>query len=188
MTNTRGPGGGRKPKPTALKLLEGNLGRHPLNENEPKPAVLQNYPAPDWLSAESRAVWEMLAPELAAIGLLTVIDLTVFSRYCDAWGRWKRVRDFLHEKGESYPVTAERYLPVEGEVTKSGRQRYARRTVKIGSRPFPEVHVYNNLNNLLLRLESEIGMTPSARTRIHVMLNNPGGQYPSPKDPFDYDD
>ena len=28
---------GRKPKPTALKILEGNPGKRPLNENEPIP-------------------------------------------------------------------------------------------------------------------------------------------------------
>ena len=28
---------GRKPKPTALKMLEGNPGKHPLNEHEPVP-------------------------------------------------------------------------------------------------------------------------------------------------------
>ncbi|MEQ8198694.1 MAG: phage terminase small subunit P27 family, partial [Clostridiaceae bacterium] len=28
---------GRKPKPTAIKVLEGNPGKRPLNKNEPKP-------------------------------------------------------------------------------------------------------------------------------------------------------
>ena len=28
---------GRKPKPTAIKELEGNPGKHPLNASEPKP-------------------------------------------------------------------------------------------------------------------------------------------------------
>lgn len=28
--------GGRPPKPTYLKVLEGNPGRRPINENEPK--------------------------------------------------------------------------------------------------------------------------------------------------------
>ncbi|HZK10243.1 MAG TPA: phage terminase small subunit P27 family, partial [Clostridia bacterium] len=28
---------GRKPKPTALKVLEGNPGKRPLNKNEPQP-------------------------------------------------------------------------------------------------------------------------------------------------------
>ena len=28
---------GRKPKPTAMKELEGNPGKHPLNISEPKP-------------------------------------------------------------------------------------------------------------------------------------------------------
>ena len=34
---------GRKPKPTALKMLEGNPGKRPLNEYEPKHS---NYAVP----------------------------------------------------------------------------------------------------------------------------------------------
>lgn len=39
---------GRKPKPTAMKELEGNPGKHPLNTSEPKPN--KKAPAcPKWL-------------------------------------------------------------------------------------------------------------------------------------------
>ena len=44
---------GRKPKPTALKALEGNPGKRPLNEHEPMPpkATLR---CPAWLEAEAK--------------------------------------------------------------------------------------------------------------------------------------
>ena len=43
---------GRKPKPTALKVLEGNPGKRPLNENEPKPE--RKAPeCPSWLEPEA---------------------------------------------------------------------------------------------------------------------------------------
>ena len=32
---------GRKPKPTAMKELEGNPGKHPLNTSEPKPNKME---------------------------------------------------------------------------------------------------------------------------------------------------
>ena len=35
---------GRKPKPTALKLLEGNPGNRPLNIAEPRPTGVPNCP------------------------------------------------------------------------------------------------------------------------------------------------
>ena len=44
---------GRKPKPTALKVLEGNPGKRPLNDREPVPpkATLK---CPAWLLPEAK--------------------------------------------------------------------------------------------------------------------------------------
>ncbi len=39
---------GRKPKPTAVKKLEGNPGKRKLNKNEPVPAKGMST-CPDWL-------------------------------------------------------------------------------------------------------------------------------------------
>ena len=45
---------GRKPKPTAIKKLEGNPGKRKLNKNEPVPA--KGMPeCPDWLLPEAKA-------------------------------------------------------------------------------------------------------------------------------------
>ena len=47
---------GRKPKPTSLKVLEGNPGKRQLNPNEPKPdASVPKCPA--WLSKEAKREW-----------------------------------------------------------------------------------------------------------------------------------
>lgn len=47
---------GRKPKPTAMKELEGNPGKHPLNTSEPKPN--KKAPAcPKWLEPEAKKEW-----------------------------------------------------------------------------------------------------------------------------------
>ena len=44
---------GRKPKPTAMKELEGYPGKHPLNTSEPKPN--KKAPAcPKWLEPEAK--------------------------------------------------------------------------------------------------------------------------------------
>ena len=44
---------GRKPKPTALKLLEGNPGKRPLNEHEPIPPT-GKIRCPSWLEEEAK--------------------------------------------------------------------------------------------------------------------------------------
>ena len=50
---------GRKPKPTAMKELEGNPGKHPMNTSEPKPN--KKAPAcPKWLEPEAKKEWRRL--------------------------------------------------------------------------------------------------------------------------------
>ena len=51
---------GRKPKPTAMKKLEGNPGKRPLNLFEPTPEEKMPH-CPDWLEEEAKAEWERLA-------------------------------------------------------------------------------------------------------------------------------
>ncbi|NLD95616.1 MAG: phage terminase small subunit P27 family, partial [Synergistaceae bacterium] len=76
---------GRKPKPTALKLLEGDRGkgRRPLNKNEPIPPE-GAIKCPSWLLPEAKKEWKRLAPALEAMRVLTVADLKAFEGYCQA--------------------------------------------------------------------------------------------------------
>lgn len=48
---------GRKPKPTAVKVLEGNPGKRSLNTNEPKPQK-KTPRCPAWLEAEAKKEWK----------------------------------------------------------------------------------------------------------------------------------
>ena len=51
---------GRKPKPTALKKLEGNPGKRKLNTKEPIPA--KGMPnCPEWLLPEQQTPWVGIA-------------------------------------------------------------------------------------------------------------------------------
>ena len=61
---------GRKPKPTALKLLEGNPGKRRINGSEPKPPASRPT-CPAHLSPSAKAEWKRLAEALNRIGLLT---------------------------------------------------------------------------------------------------------------------
>ena len=46
---------GRPPKPTNLRVLEGNPGTRPLDVNEPKPRIRKRAPAPPktWATKEN---------------------------------------------------------------------------------------------------------------------------------------
>ena len=83
---------GRKPKPTALKLLEGNPGKRPLNVDEPKPKK-QAPSCPSWLEPEAKKEWKRMAKTLESIGILTEIDKAAFSGYCQAYARWREAEE-----------------------------------------------------------------------------------------------
>ena len=73
---------GRKPLPTALKVLEGDRGkgRRPINKNEPTPPQ-DNVKCPDWLLPEAKKEWKRLGPSLVAMGILTDHDMEAFAGY-----------------------------------------------------------------------------------------------------------
>jgi phage terminase small subunit len=72
---------GRIPKPTIVKELNGNPGRRPLPEHEPKPQGLAKRPR--WLTVGARKVWNELAPGTQALGLLTSQDARMFGVLCE---------------------------------------------------------------------------------------------------------
>jgi P27 family predicted phage terminase small subunit len=94
---------GRKPKPTNLKILEGNPGKRPLNLAEPQPE--RGAICPDWLSDRGQQEWQRLASILENCGILTAADQNTLAAYCEAFANYvnatQKVQrlDSLVEKG-----------------------------------------------------------------------------------------
>jgi P27 family predicted phage terminase small subunit len=134
---------GRKPKPTALKILEGNPGKRPLNDKEPQPEKKAPR-CPSWLEPEAKKEWKRMAKTLEAIGVLTQIDKAAFAGYCQAYARWKEAEEFLSKHGTIFK-------------TPSG---YIQQV--------PQVSIAQTYLKVMKDFCSEFGLTPSARTRIRV--------------------
>jgi P27 family predicted phage terminase small subunit len=80
---------GRPPKPTRLKILEGNRGRRTLNDREPHPT--SGIPTrPEFLLPEAKRTWVRLSRELNALGLLTKVDRETLATYCESWALYVR--------------------------------------------------------------------------------------------------
>ena len=138
---------GRRPKPTHLKVITGNPGKRPLNTREPKPAIaLPTCPA--HLCPSAKAEWKRLAHLLHDIGLLSGLDRTALAAYCQAYGRW---------------VEAEKKLKETPAILKmpSG---YLQQN--------PWLTIANKQLELMARFMVELGLTPSARCRIAVVVPN----------------
>jgi phage terminase small subunit len=73
---------GRRPQPTALKLLRGNPGKRKPNAREPKPPAGE-VAKPSGLSVRAGAAWDELAPICLAMGTLTTADVRAFATMCE---------------------------------------------------------------------------------------------------------
>ena len=89
---------GRKPKPTAVKVLEGNPGKRQLNELEPKPEK-KAPKCPVWLDKEAKKEWRRISKQLEDLGILTEVDMAAFAGYCEAYSRWKEAEEFISKHG-----------------------------------------------------------------------------------------
>jgi P27 family predicted phage terminase small subunit len=128
-------------KPTALKILEGNPGKRPLNLNEPKPKVIIPV-CPDWLEEEAKKEWIRVVPELLRIGLLTMIDISALIGYCQSWGRYIEAEKHISEVGTSFETANGCLMPV------------------------PEVAIAQKYLKLCQSFMIQFGLTPSSRGRI----------------------
>ena len=132
---------GRKPKPTALKKLEGNPGKRPLNELEPLPPI-STLRCPNWLLPEARKEWRRLAPALISMGVLTMADAVPFAAYCTAYARWREA---------------------EAEITRHGSvYKDANGNIK----PNPYIAISARQLTEIKSLAAEFGLTPATRTAI----------------------
>ena len=80
---------GRKPKPTALKILEGAQPCR-INTREPQIPTASAPDPPAWIGKYGKERWNELAPVLSAAGLLTTGDLPAFEQLCDEYDAIRR--------------------------------------------------------------------------------------------------
>ena len=132
---------GRKPKPTALKVLFGNPGRRPLNEHEPEHPTIDPTLPTELVEPAARDEWLRIVPTLTR-GHCTTVDRAVLLGYCLKFGQWQA----LEVEAAKHPF-----------VVKSAS----------GSPiPNPALTMANRAFALVLKAASELGITPSSRSRI----------------------
>jgi P27 family predicted phage terminase small subunit len=131
---------GRKPKPTALKLLTGNAGKRRLNQSEPKPPI--DIPdCPEHLTEPARTEWERITPILKQQGLVTRLDRAALAAYCQNYARL---------------AEAEGHIKPGQLIVKTS----------FGPIPNPYLGVANRAYKLMKDFLTEFGLTPVSRSRI----------------------
>lgn len=135
-------------KPSALKLMDGNPGKRPIDEREPKPQG--GLPrCPKRLEGEAAKAWKLFAKQLGDCGIATSLDATAVEMLCDKYAQYAEAR--ANEiKGGSV------WLGNKGD---NGLPTFVYS---------PYYAIARNHWNDLLRMLNEFGMTPSSRTKIKV--------------------
>ena len=153
--------GGRKAKPTALKLLQGNPGKRKINKKEPKPDNSIPF-MPEHLDEDAKAEWDRVTPILERIGVLTEIDGSMLAGYCQLYSNWVAIQ--AEKKAPEF-----RLLMLKVTVDGAGNEH-------IEAKQNPLLIMERQTLQMIRAFCSEFGMTPSSRARLQV----PGKEEKSP--------
>lgn len=133
---------GRPPKPTALKVIEGNPGKRSLRES-PKPPPSRPR-RPQWLVGYARAEWDRIIPELDRRGLLDVVDRNTIAGYCISVGQLKDAYQDLNRRGQLIPSARK-----DGDLVKN-----------------PSNQLLRDALRQIANYSSMFGLSPSDRVRL----------------------
>lgn len=155
---------GPPPKPTELKLIQGNPGKvaaHRLNDALRPKVEIPDCPA--YLFSEAKKEWARITPELKKLHIISQLDVATLAAYCQAYATWVGVQKKLKKLGDDGMV----------DETPSGYKQISV-WMQISNRSADQMH----------KFLCEFGMSPASRTRIsaNVCVNMdlfndmPGGE------------
>lgn len=132
---------GRKPKPTAIKVITGNPGKRALNTQEPEYPELGETP-PDFLDEYGKNEWHRVFPMLAGIRVIKAPEAALLAAYCGAFSDFYRLSEL--SKGKGFITKAPNGCPMIS----------------------PLFQALSKARTEMVRLMSELGITPSSRSRV----------------------
>lgn len=143
---------GRKPKPTALKILTGNPGHRPLNQDEPQPK--RGIPTmPKWLKPFPFAAkeWKAEAKILDNMGVMTEADARALAERAYIAYKIQKLALDIEQEGDTIEVKA---INNEGEE------------IILNIKTNPKVVQLKALLSEYRQYGSLLGLDPSSRSRL----------------------
>lgn len=136
-------------QPTAIRLLRGNPSKEPIVTCEPRPAA--GVPAkPAALSPAAGVVWDETVAILAGVpGLLTVADGATVELFARTLARFRELEAFVEAHGPVIVLRNDKGAVYSAQVC-------------------PQASLAAKLLPQLRGLAAELGLNPSARTRIDL--------------------
>lgn len=139
---------GRRPKPSAMKQLEGNPGHKPIQSEVDFSAAGEIPKPPAWLDKDAKKEYRRIVDALADLDLLKATDVSVLASYSQAYSRW---------------VAAEKRIAKEGSVVKVVGSQGQEKWIK-----HPALLVSSESQKQMLRAGSLLGLNPVDRGRLNA--------------------
>lgn len=141
---------GRKPQASALKEASGAFKKDPQRRNldEPTPVVGRPpMPAPIAEDEIARDCWNRVCDELQSMRVLTKADYAILEIYCMDYSQYRWLSQLVRDGSV-------REIGAKGTVVTS-----------------PEAQQVHKYADRMLKALAELGLTPSARTKIKVVTS-----------------
>lgn len=157
---------GRKSTPVALKLVTQTRDKHGKVTPERFKDLVKAKPGipdhPNELAPDALEEWNRIVGPLYNLGVMTKYDRAILALHCQAWGRW---------------LVAERGIAEQGLMIKrKGGTMMVNPLVAVASKAGQECAKY----------AAELGLTPSARSRINTTgLNARAAEQAEPREEFE---
>jgi P27 family predicted phage terminase small subunit len=137
---------GRKPLATAVKEASGAFIKDPQRKNKNEPKATRGWPEiSSAIKKDKVAVerWNHVCKELDSQGILTTADFYLLEYHCSNYSLWISLKAVVDSIG----------VVDEGEKSRSAK---------------PEAKMMLELERQMLKQIIEMGLTPSARSRLKV--------------------
>ena len=142
-------GRGRKPRPTALRELEGYFKKNPDRRNTLEPEAPSTRPdCPEHLTGKAADEWELMCDILAELNILSSVDATALAIYCQTYSEYLKAAEMCERYG-AWQVTQGK----DGEVM-TKRHEWDR--------------VRERNAEACRKWLMEFGLTPSSRSRVQA--------------------
>jgi P27 family predicted phage terminase small subunit len=137
---------GRKPTPSVLRFLRNNPGKRPMNKNEPQPDPMP-VSVPEELDKElARAEWKRTIIPAIERGQITSGDRAHAIAHCCLWEQWR-----------SQSAEADKHP----HIVAVGPNKHPI--------PNPARGMANKTLMMLTKIDAELGLTPSSRSRVNLL-------------------
>jgi len=127
--------------PTKLKVLKGTAKKSRLTPNEFDPETVDSLDSRFLENDYEKQEWELITSELAKVGLLTTVDISLIEAYCIEAAKYR---------------TAIEQLKIEGTILKGQMGNYINPWHMVSERSFDR----------MFKIGQSFGLTPTARTKI----------------------